>query len=322
MPQHRSPATPRPRAPIPPWPSTSGTRPTAGPGWTAPRTMSAWTGTGYRLVLAVPIIPTNSSGTAQGTLAEGATGAYNQYFTTLGREPRQRQRGQRHLASGVGVQRQLVPLVGGIDDRRRRTSSPTGARSSPPCGPCPGSNSSSSGTPTGPAPRRTRPTQAYPGQRLRGLRRHRRLRQLLGHPLHPGDGLDPPADRAVGSGLVGRVRGRTQQAHRHPRVVRRVPHRRSRPRRRPLVRRQHGRLVRLQQRGLRRRLVVRHARSPTGTTSSTAPSPRRWRGSRPTSADNLGPSCPGASRGRLNARRAWLEGPAEPSRGNSPRDTR
>jgi hypothetical protein len=46
--------------------------------------MASWTGSGYRLVLAVPIIPLNSSGTAQGTLATGATGAYNQYFTILG----------------------------------------------------------------------------------------------------------------------------------------------------------------------------------------------------------------------------------------------
>ncbi len=56
-------------------------------GWAAMDSASVlepWTGSGYRLVVAVPIIPTNSSGTAQGTLATGATGAYNQYFTTLG----------------------------------------------------------------------------------------------------------------------------------------------------------------------------------------------------------------------------------------------
>ncbi len=43
----------------------------------------AWKGTGYRLSLGVPMIPTNSSGTAAGTLAQGATGAYNSYFVTL-----------------------------------------------------------------------------------------------------------------------------------------------------------------------------------------------------------------------------------------------
>jgi hypothetical protein len=36
-----------------------------------------WAGSGYRLVLGVPILP------GVGTLAQGATGAYNQYFTTL-----------------------------------------------------------------------------------------------------------------------------------------------------------------------------------------------------------------------------------------------
>ena len=43
----------------------------------------AWKGTGYRLALGVPMIPTNSSGTAAGTLAQGATGAYNSYFVSL-----------------------------------------------------------------------------------------------------------------------------------------------------------------------------------------------------------------------------------------------
>ena len=38
-----------------------------------------WTGTGYRLVLGVPILP------GTGTLADGAAGDYNQYFTTLAR---------------------------------------------------------------------------------------------------------------------------------------------------------------------------------------------------------------------------------------------
>ena len=40
---------------------------------------SQWAGTGYRLVLGVPIIPTGTGA----TLAQGATGAYNQYFTGL-----------------------------------------------------------------------------------------------------------------------------------------------------------------------------------------------------------------------------------------------
>jgi hypothetical protein len=42
-----------------------------------------WQGTGYTLSLAVPIIPTNANNVAVGTLATGATGAYNTYFVTL-----------------------------------------------------------------------------------------------------------------------------------------------------------------------------------------------------------------------------------------------
>jgi hypothetical protein len=41
-----------------------------------------WTGSGYTLSLGVPIIPTSSGG-AVGSLAVGATGAYNSYFVTL-----------------------------------------------------------------------------------------------------------------------------------------------------------------------------------------------------------------------------------------------
>jgi beta-mannanase len=44
---------------------------------------NAWKGTGYTLSLGVPIIPTDSSGNPVGTLATGATGAYNSYFVTL-----------------------------------------------------------------------------------------------------------------------------------------------------------------------------------------------------------------------------------------------
>jgi beta-mannanase len=43
----------------------------------------AWQGTGYTLSLGVPIIPSDSSNNPQGSLAQGAAGAYNQYFVTL-----------------------------------------------------------------------------------------------------------------------------------------------------------------------------------------------------------------------------------------------
>lgn len=42
-----------------------------------------WSGSSYTLSLGVPILPTSSSGAVVGTLATGATGAYNSYFVTL-----------------------------------------------------------------------------------------------------------------------------------------------------------------------------------------------------------------------------------------------
>jgi hypothetical protein len=44
--------------------------------------LDGWLGSGYRLVLGVPIIPT-SAGAPVGTLATGATGSYDNYFRTL-----------------------------------------------------------------------------------------------------------------------------------------------------------------------------------------------------------------------------------------------
>jgi hypothetical protein len=45
--------------------------------------LQPWEKSGYTLSLGVPIIPTDSSGTAVGTLAQGATGAFNSYYVTL-----------------------------------------------------------------------------------------------------------------------------------------------------------------------------------------------------------------------------------------------
>ncbi len=104
-------------------------------------------------------------------------------------------------------------------------------------------------------------------------------------PSRPRPGLGPPPDPAVGPRLAGHLRRRAQQAHRHPRVVRRIPHRRSRP---------------------RRRSDRSSTTWPTGSSIndvafasvwsydssadyrnnlSTAPSPRPWPSSRRTSAD-------------------------------------
>ena len=45
--------------------------------------LTLWRGSGYTLSLGVPIIPTDSSGTAVGTLAQGTTGAFNSSYVTL-----------------------------------------------------------------------------------------------------------------------------------------------------------------------------------------------------------------------------------------------
>jgi hypothetical protein len=45
--------------------------------------LGPWESSGYQLVLGVPIIPSDSGGNALGTLAGGAAGDYDSYFTTL-----------------------------------------------------------------------------------------------------------------------------------------------------------------------------------------------------------------------------------------------
>ena len=65
----------------------------------------AWKGTGYRLSLGVPMIPSNSSGTAVGTLAQGATGAYNSYFVTLAQTLVAAGQANAYLRIGLGVRR-------------------------------------------------------------------------------------------------------------------------------------------------------------------------------------------------------------------------
>jgi hypothetical protein len=82
--------------------STTGTHVTmatqyldGGEGWAgldSSGSLNGWKGSGITLSLGVPIIPT-SSGSAVGTLAQGAAGAYNSYFVTLA---------QNLVASGQG----------------------------------------------------------------------------------------------------------------------------------------------------------------------------------------------------------------------------
>ena len=100
-------------------------------------------------------------------------------------DPRERQRGRRHLAVGVGVQHHLLPVVGGGSGRcrqlrgllapdRHHDAQPSRARSSSSCG-----------TPTPRAPRPTAPDEAYPGRPLCRLRRDRRLDNFWGSPFAP-----------------------------------------------------------------------------------------------------------------------------------------
>jgi hypothetical protein len=64
-------------------PSSSGWVGMDGSGGSLSWLTGPWQGSGYTLSLGVPIIPTDSSGAAVGSLATGATGAYNSYFVTL-----------------------------------------------------------------------------------------------------------------------------------------------------------------------------------------------------------------------------------------------
>jgi len=64
-------------------PSTSGWTGMDGAGGSLSWLTNPWEGKGYTLSLGVPMIPSNSAGVAQGSLAAGATGAYNSYFVTL-----------------------------------------------------------------------------------------------------------------------------------------------------------------------------------------------------------------------------------------------
>jgi len=64
-------------------PSNSGWAGMDGAGGSLSWLTGAWQNSGYRLSLGVPMIPTNSSNVPVGTLAQGASGAFNQYFVTL-----------------------------------------------------------------------------------------------------------------------------------------------------------------------------------------------------------------------------------------------
>ena len=72
--------------------------------------LEPWDGSGYTLSLGVPMIPDNSSGTAVGTLAQGATGAYNSYFVTLAQSLVSGGASHAYLRLGWEIRRVVVPL--------------------------------------------------------------------------------------------------------------------------------------------------------------------------------------------------------------------
>ena len=118
-----SPPSRRPPGRIPRTPPTISTKPAAGPRWTAPPTSRR----GARLRTAWP--SASPSFRAWAPSRREPRAPTTSTSPSLGRNLVRRQRGQRHLASGMGVQRQLVHLVGGEVRPTPRTSWRSGARS-------------------------------------------------------------------------------------------------------------------------------------------------------------------------------------------------
>ena len=218
-------------------------------GWVAMDTavnVKAWSPTHYHLVLGVPILP------GVGNLGrKGPPVPTTSTSRSSGRISSATTRPMPSCAWGGSSTAHWFPWSVATAHRCRRTSCPTGARSSPPCGPCPAQKFKFLWNPNAPSPTSYTPAQAYPGNAYVDYVGTDVYDNFWGKPFTPSSRVGPPTDPAVGPRLAGGLRGRARQAHRHPRVVRRVPTRRPRPRGRPLVHRQHGRLVRDQQGGLR-----------------------------------------------------------------------
>ena len=76
---------------------------------TAPSYMAAWKGSGYAMVWGLPMLPDDSASDGY-SLSQGASGAYNSYFLTLGPGHGGGRTGQLHHPSGLGIQRWVVPV--------------------------------------------------------------------------------------------------------------------------------------------------------------------------------------------------------------------
>ena len=164
---------------------------------------------GYRLVLAVPMLPKH----ARSSLAKGAGVPYNSYFVTLAHNLVNAGEGNAYLRLGVGVQRELVQVERPQRQRcgrvrallpEHRERHAVGARPVVQVRLEP--------------QRRQQPRsglQRQPGlsrKRLCGLHRHRSLRRVVGPAPDPGQRVGGTALRDVGAQLAGLVRGRPWQA--------------------------------------------------------------------------------------------------------------
>ena len=180
--------------------------------------LDQWRNSGYRLVLGVPILPGGSGG----TLAEGAAGCLQPVLHHPGPDLGQRRRRQRHPPAGVGVQRHLVSVERRQQHRRpelRRVLAPDRRHHAGRAGPA-------VQVPVESQRRRIVELESrarLPGLGLRRLHRHRRLRRVLGQPLHPAGLVEQRRHPDLGPQLADDLRRRRGQAHRHPGVVGRLP---------------------------------------------------------------------------------------------------
>ena len=130
---------------------------TAGPGWTAAANIKAWSSSPYRMAIGVPILP------GVGTLAQGATGAYNQYFAILGKNLVSDNEADAILRLGWEFNGNWFTMVRGERDGRSQLRRLLASDRDDHAGRARRRSSSSCGTPTRPAPRPTTPTRPIPG---------------------------------------------------------------------------------------------------------------------------------------------------------------
>ncbi len=209
-------------APFPPMPPTISTSPTGGPGWTPPPTSRRGARRGITWFSVSPSCP------AWAPWPRGPPAPTTSTSPSSGRTSSPTTRptpscawGGSSTATGSGGRWPHPPTP--------PTSWPSGARSSPPCGPCPVRSSSSCWNPNGPSPTSYSPDQAYPGNAYVDYVGTDVYDNFWGTPFTSAASWVHQLNQQWGLDWLGCLRRRAQRAHRHPRVVRRVPHRRARP---------------------------------------------------------------------------------------------